>query len=89
MPKVKAPEPEQSPDYLLTQKLINEFRQFWVDKMKEEGGSQVRFSRLSVLALTQVASIVAVDVGMNHDQFTAVCLANFKEAYKRAPKFGA
>lgn len=87
MPRIQASQEEKNPEYVLTQQLIADFRQLWVDKLKEVGGSHVKFSQLSILALTQVAAIVAVDVGMNHEQFGAVCLTNYKEAYKRAPKF--
>lgn len=89
MPRVK-PEPsktEQSPEYILTMKLIAEFRQTWVDQMREAGVSQVLYSRLSVVAMAQVASVVAVDVGMNAKQFGDLCVANFNEAHARAPRF--
>lgn len=88
MPKVEMQKAEVHPDYLLTQKLIGEFRQFWIEKLRESGAANVKFTRLSVVALTQVAAILAVDAGMQPEQFTAVCMANFKEAYARAPKFG-
>lgn len=90
MPKKtnKPPEPAPTPEYLLTVKLLNEFRQLWADQLKESGVSSVLFSRLSLVALTQVAAIVAVDVGMTPEQFLAVCRANFNEAYSKAPKFG-
>lgn len=47
-----------------------------------------RYSRLSVVTLSHVAATVAVDVGMDLEQFLAVCRANFKDAYQRAPKWG-
>ena len=87
MPKVQAPA-EANPDLQLTNKLITEYRKVWVEQRNAEGGSQVRFSRLSVIALLQAAAIVAVDIGLNHEQFTNTALANYKEAFKRAPKFG-
>lgn len=90
MPKVKKPEPsktEQSPEYILTMKLIAEFKQAWVDQMREAGVSQVLYSRLSVVALAQVASVVAVDIGMTAQQFGDLCVANYTQAHARAPRF--
>ncbi len=90
MPKktTKLPEAKPTPEYLLTVKLLNEFRQLWVDQMKESGVSAVLYSRLSLVALTQMAAIVGVDIGMTPEQFINVCRANFNEAYSKAPKFG-
>jgi hypothetical protein len=48
----------------------------------------VKYGRLSVVSLTHVAAVIAVDVGMTEEQFCDVARANFKEAYTRAPKFG-
>lgn len=90
MPRIKVNAPAvtgPSPEYLLTVKLLNEFRQSWINQMQESGVSQVLYSRLSVVALTQVAAIAAVDVGMTPEQFVDVCRANFDEALKKAPKF--
>lgn len=47
-----------------------------------------KYSRISVVSLTQVAAMAAVDVGMTEEQFMLVCMANFNEANKKAPKFG-
>lgn len=90
MPRVtnKPPEPELTSEYLLTVKLVSEFRQAWIDQFKAAGVSQVLFSRLSLVAMTQVAAITGVDIGMNEQQFLAVCRANFQQAYANAPKFG-
>lgn len=92
MPRIKQPAEvqtgEPSPEYLLHVKIVNGMRQFWVDGMRESGVSQVLYSRLSVVALSQLTAIVAVDVGMNEQQFLAVCKANFDEAHTKAPRFG-
>lgn len=90
MPKTtnKPSEPEPTPEFLLTVKLLSEFRQLWVDQFKESGVSAVLFSRLSIVAMTQIAAIVGVDVNMTQEQFMAVCRANFDEAFKKAPRFG-
>lgn len=88
MPRVKADQPQEpSPEYVLTLKLLSEFRQAWITQMQESGVSQVLYSRLSIVALTQVAAIAAVDVGVPVDKFLDVCKANFNEAHKNAPKF--
>lgn len=87
MPRIVTPKPAQSPEYTLTMKLVAEFRQTWVDQMREAGVPQVQYSRLSIVALSQVASIAAVDIGMTSKQFADLCVANFNEAHKRAPKF--
>lgn len=87
MPKVKKPEVVLSPELILTNKLITEFRQLWVDQLKEAGVSHVQYSRLSLLALLQVAAVVGVDLGMQSKQFTAMALGSFEEAHKRAPRF--
>jgi hypothetical protein len=86
--KPAEPAPVQTADYLLTVKLLNEFRHTWTEQFKEAGVSATLFSRLSLVAMTQVAAIVGVDVGMTQEQFLAVCRANFNEAYSKAPKFG-
>lgn len=88
MPKVKKPEVVLSPELILTNKLITEFRQLWVDQLKEAGVNHVQYSRLSLLALLQVAAVVGVDLGMQPKQFTAMALGSFEEAHKRAPRFG-
>jgi hypothetical protein len=60
----------------------------WKDHRDVSGLDAMVYSRLSVVSLSHVASIAAVDVGMTEDQFCDVCRANFKEAHARAPRFG-
>lgn len=79
--------PEVSPDYELTAKLLKEFQATWNEQYKEAGVDPVLFSRLSIVALSQLAAVVAVDVGMNIDQFMAVCRALHVKAFDAAPKF--
>lgn len=79
---------EQGPDYEAVTKMLAEYRESWNKQFTESGMDAVKFSRLSVVALTQIAAIVAVDVGMTVDQFSNVCRAQFTEAHKRAPRFG-
>jgi hypothetical protein len=50
-------------------------------------GDQVSFTRLSVITLSQVAAVCAVDVHMPEDKFLAVCKANYEQAHKVAPKW--
>jgi len=91
MPRIKADTPkveDPSPEYLLHVKIVNEMRQFWVDGMRDAGVSQVLYSRISVVALSQLSAIIGVDVGMTEQQFLSVCKANFDEAFKNAPRFG-
>lgn len=87
MPRIQPKQEPVNPDLSLTNRLIAEYRQLWVDQLREAGVPQMHFSRLSLVALTQVAAVVAVDVGMQPEQFIAMCLANFSEAHKRAPRF--
>lgn len=46
------------------------------------------FTKMSAVALSQYAAVLAIDMGMNEEQFVKVSRANFQEAYERAPKFG-
>lgn len=77
-----------SPEFQLTMRLLSAFRDTWNTEFKAEGVDPMLFSRLSVVALTQLAAVVGVDVGMTPKQFTAVCRTQFDEAHKRAPRFG-
>jgi hypothetical protein len=43
---------------------------------------------MSVVALSHMAAVTAVDVAMSEEQFINVCLANYREAIKRAPRWG-
>lgn len=85
MPKVN--DKPANPDFDLTIKLVNEFRQCWVDEFTKAGIDAVKFSQLSVVALTQLAAVLAVDVGMTGEQFTNICRAQFADLYKRSPRF--
>lgn len=78
---------EASSDYKIVADMLKVFRDAWVKECQGATIDPMIFSRLSVVALTQLSAIVAVDVGMQPDQFTNVCSAQFSEAYKRAPKF--
>lgn len=84
----KAIKLEDNPDYRLTMKLLNEFRALWVEQLRISETDPVRFSQLSVVALTQLSAIVGVDVGMIPQQFEAVCRAQFDAAFAKAPRFG-
>ena len=91
------PELANNPDYQATVKMIMKLRDTWEASGKEleaieaEAGKPfdfVKFSRLSVVAFTQLAAVLAVDVHMTPEQFLQVTAAQFAEAYKRAPRFG-
>lgn len=87
MPRIQKPQAVLSPELILTNKLISEFRQMWVDQLKEAGVSHMDYSRLSLLALMQVAAVVAVDIDMRPEQFAGMALGSFKEIHKKAPRF--
>lgn len=53
-----------------------------------EGFDQIRFQKLAVVSLTQLAAVLSVDAGHDVDQFLKVCEANWREAHERAPKWG-
>lgn len=82
------PPEELDPDFVLTTKLLNEYKDKWNEQFQTSEIDAVKFSRLSIVALTQWAAILAVDVGMQPQQFVAVCNIQFGEAHKRAPRFG-
>ena len=48
----------------------------------------IKYTRLSVVTLTQAGAICALDVGMTEEQFLATCKANYAEAVKNAPRWG-
>jgi hypothetical protein len=61
----------------------------WKDnKPAPEELDAIKYTRLSVVSLTHVAAVLAVDVGMNEEQYLKVCKANFTEAVAKAPKWG-
>lgn len=82
------PTPEQEADYALSVKMLNDIRNFWMEQATGSTLDQVRLYRLGVVAFSQWAAILGVDVGMTVEQFTNVCRANFQQAYDKAPKFG-
>lgn len=89
MPKVvNGHSPEPNPDYQATLAILSAYRALWARQCGEMGMDPVKFSRLSLVALTQLASIVGVDIGMQEAQFLAICQANFKLSHSKAPKFG-
>jgi hypothetical protein len=89
MPRVVArpPQQEMTPDYLLTTKILNAYKDAWAIQLKESGADPMLYARLSVVAMSQWLAIVGVDIGMSQEQFLAVCKANFETAYQKAPKF--
>ncbi len=71
-------------------KLIGGLWEIWKDhrSINAENIDPVKYSRLSIVSLTQVASVIAVDVGMDQEQFLKICEANFRDALAKAPKWG-
>ena len=49
---------------------------------------QVKYTRISIVSLTQAAAVCAVDVGMTEENFLATCKANYAQAVKSAPRWG-
>jgi len=88
MPPVKPPPAVNDPHYQLTAELLSAFQQTWKAEYAKGKADPMTFSRLSMVALAQLAATVGVDVGMTSEQFVQVCTAVFAEAYKQAPKFG-
>ncbi len=85
----QCPQPvEPNVDYELTLRILNEIKEFWMGQLKLAPVDDVKFARLSVVAFTQWAAMLGVDVGMTEDQFTNICRTQFRHAYERAPKFG-
>lgn len=80
--------PEQEADYALSVKMLADIREFWMQQATGSTLDQVKLYRLGMVAFSQWAAILGVDVGMSVEQFTNVCRANFQAAYDRAPKFG-
>lgn len=80
---------DSNPDYALASKMLADIKAFWAAQQAElVGEDPMRVSRLATVAFSQWAAMLAVDVGMQSYQFSAVCQANFDEAFKQAPRFG-
>lgn len=93
MPHVK-PQPEKptgavnnDPHYQLTIQLLAAFQAAWKHEYDRSEAEPVTFSRLSMVALNQLAAMLAVDIGMNAEQFKAIAERQFAEAGKNAPRF--
>ena len=70
--------------------LMTDLLRLWMDRRelaKQIGVGPVKFSRVSIVSLSQLAAVIAVDVGLTEEQFLATCKANFAEAAKRAPRW--
>ena len=89
MPKVeKVTMVTMSPQQQLALKLFEDFRASYIKMSANNQEDVILFQRMCILALSQLAAVLAVDVAMQPDQFLNVCRCNFDEAYKNAPKFG-
>jgi hypothetical protein len=78
---------EPTPDFQEAVAILGEVRGLWQRLMQDTPTDPVIHTRLGVVAFTQWAAMLGVDVGMTQEQFTAVCEAQFKAAYDRAPRF--
>lgn len=77
-----------TPQQKLALKLFNEFKKEYVKSAAKYQDDPIAHTRMSIVALSQLAAILAVDVGMQPDQFLNVNRCNFEEAFKVAPRFG-
>lgn len=68
--------------------IVNKLKAVWQNSKPDDNSvDTLCYSKLSVISFTHWAAIVAVDCGMDVDQFLKVCEANFREAYEKAPKW--
>lgn len=74
----------------LCQDLSNSLSDWFKTEMANYGNrvDPVLLSRMTVVAMAGYSAMLAVDVGMPPENFTAVCGASYKQAYDKAPKFG-
>ena len=86
-PQVQSTEPSGE-DYELTRDILMGIRDCWQDTQKQTNTDPVRFAKMGIVALSQWLAMVAVDVGMPEENFTAVCKAQHQQAFKNAPRFG-
>lgn len=82
MPKI-----EKDPNYELTTRLVEAYKKVFLEQQEASGTDPVKYSQLSVVALTALAGTVAVDINMPYDNFGKVCQANYAQAYQKAPRF--
>lgn len=76
-----------NPHQQLAKEILEQFRLSFMTMVNEKKAEPILLSRLSVVALTQLAAVIAIDVGMQSDQFINISRCNFDEALKRAPRF--
>ena len=70
-------------------KLLDETWVLWREHCKlNKVIGQEKFSRISIVTMTHIAAVTAVDVGMNKQQFLQTCEANYDAAVRRAPRWG-
>lgn len=93
MPKIinghnpEDPETEVDPNKKLLTDLLRQYQSGYLSMTQLNLADPVLLCKLSVVALSQLSAMHAVDVGMNPEQFFNICKANYSEAFKRAPKF--
>ena len=80
---------ETSEEFKQAEMMLNSIKQWYFNEVeRHKGKNEEMTARIMITVLSQWASILAVDVGMSHEQFKSVCTANFEMAYQNAPKFG-
>lgn len=93
MPKnINGHDPDASPNVddphkMLLTSLLRQYQAGYLSMAQLNPEDPVLLCKLSVVALSQLAAMHAVDVGMQPEQFFNICKANYAEAFKRAPRF--
>jgi hypothetical protein len=68
-------------------KLVADLWSTWLLNRAAFSEDQAKFTRVSIVSLTQVAATCAIDVSMPEEQFLATCKANYEAALKHAPRW--
>jgi hypothetical protein len=79
----------QNADSLLANKLLEEYKELWKNQMLSATleVDHVKFSQLSLFAMTHYAATIAVDVGLTEEKFLGLCRESFVTIYRNAPRF--
>lgn len=79
----------QKNDVELANLLFEEYKGLWKSQMLSatQEIDHIKFSQLSLFALTQWAAVIAVDVGLPVEKYLALCHEAFNTANKNAPRF--
>lgn len=84
-------EPEESEEFKIHKELTAAIEEWWRATLTSsivKNRDPEMVAKMTVVALTRMAAVFAVDLSMKKEQFGAVCKANYEEAYESAPKWG-